>query len=128
MIIELRKYNSAEELLIGPESTGSPRQVYSRITDRRMSVTRASVRMKGTEDGTKSKGQGHIQLASESGMREDADPPVLEPEKGHQKCIGNKNSMKRGLEPPKPMSTNEVDGRQGSLHDAWLHNCHVMPT
>jgi len=84
MIIELRKYNSAKELLIGPKSTGSPGQVYSWITERRVSVTRAAVCMKGTEDGTKSKGQGCIQLASESGMREDADPPVLEPEKGHQ--------------------------------------------
>jgi len=37
--------------------------------------------MKGTEDGTKGKGQGHIQLASELGTREDADPPVLEPER-----------------------------------------------
>src|SRR5882672_724876 len=43
MIIELRKYNSAEELLIGPESTGSPGQVYSRNTDRRVSVTRKAL-------------------------------------------------------------------------------------
>ena len=84
MIIELRKYNSGEELLIGPESTGSPGQVCSRITDRRVSVTRAAVHMKGTEDGMKSKGQGRIKLASESGMRADADPPDLAPEKGHQ--------------------------------------------
>ena len=60
MIIELRNYNSAEELLIGPKSAGSPRQVYGRITARRVSVTRAAVCMKGTEDGTRRKGQGCI--------------------------------------------------------------------
>jgi len=40
--------------------------------------------MKETEDRTRGKRQGCIQLASNSGMRENADPPVLEPEKGHQ--------------------------------------------
>ena len=65
MIIELRNYNSAKELLIGPQSAGSPGQVYSQITERRVSVTRAAVRMKGPEDGTSGKRQGRIQLCSE---------------------------------------------------------------
>ena len=52
--------------------------------ERRVSVTRAAVRMKEMEDGARGKRQGCIQPASDLGMREDADPPVLEPEKGYQ--------------------------------------------
>ena len=84
MIIELRNYNSAKELLIGPQSAGSPRQVYGQITERGVSVTRAAVRMKGMEDGARGKRDGCIQPASDSGMRAVVDPPVLEPVKGHQ--------------------------------------------
>ena len=60
MIIELRNYNSAEELLIGPQSAGSPGQVYNWNMERGVSVTRAAVCMKGTEDGTRGKRQGCI--------------------------------------------------------------------
>src|SRR5882672_5153719 len=73
MIIELRNYNSAKELLIGPQSAGSPGQVYNWSMERGVSVTRAAVHMKGTEDGTRGKIQGCIQPASDSGMRVDAD-------------------------------------------------------
>ena len=60
MIIKLRNYNSAEELLIGPQSAGSPGQVYGQIMERGVSVTRAAVRMKETEDGARDKRQGCI--------------------------------------------------------------------
>ena len=57
MIIELRKYNSAAELLIGSQSAGSPGQGYNRSMERGVSVTRVAVCMKGTEDGTRGKRQ-----------------------------------------------------------------------
>ena len=60
MIIELRNYNLAEELLIGPQSAGSPGQVYSRIMERRVSVTREAVRMKEMDDSTRGKRRGCI--------------------------------------------------------------------
>ena len=60
MIIELRKYNSAEELLIGSQSAGSPGQGYNRSMERRVSVTKAAVHMKETEDGARGKRQGCI--------------------------------------------------------------------
>ena len=84
MIIKLRKYNSAKELLIGPLNAGSPRQVYYRSREKRVSITKAAVCMKGMRDGARGKRQGCIQPASDSGMREDVDPLVLEPVKGHQ--------------------------------------------
>jgi len=45
MIIELEKYNSAEELHIETRTTGSQGHVCYRNGDRRVSVTRAAVRM-----------------------------------------------------------------------------------
>ena len=84
MIIELRKYNSAKELLIGSQNTGSREWVYDRSREKRVSITKVAVRMKGTRDGTRGKRQECIQLASDLGMREDAGPPVLGPVKGHQ--------------------------------------------
>ena len=53
MIIELRNYNSAEELLIGPQGAGFPGQVYNWRMERGVSVTRAAVCMKEMEDGTR---------------------------------------------------------------------------
>src|SRR5882724_3884224 len=50
MIIKLGKYNSAEELLIETRTAGSPGHVCYRNRDRRVSVTRAAVRME--EKGT----------------------------------------------------------------------------
>ena len=84
MIIELRNYNSAKELLIGPQSAGSPGQVYNWSMERRVSVTRVAVRIKGMRDSAREKRQECIQLASDPGMREDTGPPVLGPVKGHQ--------------------------------------------
>jgi len=49
-IIELGEYNSAEELLIGTRTAGFQGHVYYRNGDRRVSVTRAAVRME--EKGT----------------------------------------------------------------------------
>jgi len=49
-IIELGEYNSAKELLIGTRTTGSQGHVYYWNGDRRVSVTRAAVRME--EKGT----------------------------------------------------------------------------
>ena len=46
MIIELGKYNSAEELLIGIRTAGSQGHVCNQDGDQRISVTRAAVRMK----------------------------------------------------------------------------------
>jgi len=50
MIIELGKYNSAEELLIETRTTGSQGHVCYWDGDRRVSVTRAAVLME--EKGT----------------------------------------------------------------------------
>ena len=52
--------------------------------EKRVSVTKAAVRMKETGDGARGKRPECIQLASDPGMREDAGPPVLGPVKGHQ--------------------------------------------
>ena len=56
MIIELGKYNSAEELLIETRTTGSQGHVCYRNGDQRASVTRAAVCMGwkgwGCEQGT----------------------------------------------------------------------------
>jgi len=46
MIIELRKYNSATELLIGSQGAGSPGQGYNRSIERGVSVTKVAVCMK----------------------------------------------------------------------------------
>jgi len=53
MIIKLRKYNSAAELLIGSQSAGSPGQGYNRSMERGVSVTRAAVHMMEMGDGTR---------------------------------------------------------------------------
>jgi len=55
MIIELRKYNPAEELLVGLMNTGSQGQVINWNTERRVSVAMAAVNMKemGMEPGTR---------------------------------------------------------------------------
>ena len=45
MIIELRKYNEAEELLIETRTAGFQGHVGYQDGDRRVSVTRAAVRM-----------------------------------------------------------------------------------
>src|SRR5882724_1923805 len=45
MIIELGKYNSAEELLIVTRTTGSQGHVYYQGKDRRTSITRVAVHM-----------------------------------------------------------------------------------
>ena len=45
MIIELGKFNSAEELLIETRTTGSQGHVYYRDKDWRTSITRAAVRI-----------------------------------------------------------------------------------
>ena len=50
MIIELGKYNSAEELLIETRTAGSQGHICYQDGDRRVSVTRAAVRME--EKGT----------------------------------------------------------------------------
>ena len=84
MIIELRKYNSAEELLIGLRSTGLPWQVLDWNMEQRTSVTMVAVHMRGMGDGARDRIHGSIQTTPDSGMREDMDPLVLEPEKGHQ--------------------------------------------
>ena len=84
MIIELRKYNSAEELLIGLRSAGLQWQVLNRNTERRTSVTMVAVCMRGTGDGARDRIPGSIQMTPDLGMREGMEPPVLEPEKGHQ--------------------------------------------
>src|SRR5882672_10467985 len=53
MIIKLRKYNSAAELLIGSQGAGLPGQGYNWSVKRGVSVTRAAVRMKGMDDSTR---------------------------------------------------------------------------
>ena len=60
MIIELRKYNSAAELLIGSQSAGSPGQGYNRSVEGGVSVTRVAVHMKEMDDSTRGKRWGCI--------------------------------------------------------------------
>ena len=84
MIIELSKYNSAEELLRGLRSAGLQQSVLSRNMEWRISVTMAAVHMRGMGDGARDRVQGCIQLTPDLGMREDMDLPVLQPGKGHQ--------------------------------------------
>jgi len=49
MIIELRTYIEVGKLLIEKESAGSQAQVIYRGEDRRVSITRAAVRMEGKD-------------------------------------------------------------------------------
>ena len=51
---------------------------------RRASVAMVAVHMRETDNRARDKIQGCIQLASDSGMREDMDPIVLGPTKGHK--------------------------------------------
>ena len=69
MIIELGKYNSAEELLIETRTAGSQGHVCNQDGDWRISVTRVAVRMEEKGAGDANRVQGCIQLVSESGMR-----------------------------------------------------------
>jgi len=82
MIIELRKYNSAKELLIGPQNARSWGWEHNQDMGWRVSVTMVAVHMKETWDGARDKIQGSIHLASNPGIRYDMDPMVLRPEKG----------------------------------------------
>jgi len=59
MIIELRKYNSAKELLIESNSAGLPRQVNYRSRSRKVSVTTAAVRMEAKRMGCKHETRVH---------------------------------------------------------------------
>src|SRR5882672_4822791 len=56
--------------------------VINRNTERGGSVARAAVHMRETGDKAREKIQGHIYPTSDPGMREDADPPVLESKRG----------------------------------------------
>src|SRR5882672_1804848 len=82
MIIELRKYNSAEELLIRLRCTGSQLPVLNQNTERRISVTMVAVHMRGMGDGIRDRTRACIQPTPDSGMREDLGLPVQEPERG----------------------------------------------
>jgi len=62
MIIELRQYNSAAD-------------------------PKAAVCMREMGDGARDTTPGHIQPASDPGIREDMDPLVLEPERGISKYM-----------------------------------------
>ena len=66
MIIKLGRYNKIRELLIGNRTTGLQGHVHYWDECQSISVTEAAVYMgvKGCKQGT-----GHIQSASESGMR-----------------------------------------------------------
>ena len=52
--------------------------------EQRIFVTMVAVCMRGMGDRAKDRRHGCIQMTSDSGIKEDMDPPVLEPEKGHQ--------------------------------------------
>ena len=84
MIIELRKYNSAEELLIGHMNTKLWRWVINQNMEWRVFVAMVAVRMREMGNRSRDKIQGCMQLASDLGMREVMDPMVLGPTKGHQ--------------------------------------------
>src|SRR5882672_10032205 len=55
--------------------------VINRNMEQGGSVARAAVRMREMGDKSREKIQGRIYPTSNTGMREDADPPVLEPER-----------------------------------------------
>ena len=82
MIIELRKYNSAKELLIGLGCIGSQLPVLNWNMEWRVSVTMAAVCMKGMGDGIRDRTRACIQLTPNPGMREDPGLLVQEPERG----------------------------------------------
>jgi len=67
MIIELEKYNSAEELHIETRATGSQGHVCYRNGDWRASVTRVAVCMELEGKGCE-QAQGRKQMGSEWGM------------------------------------------------------------
>ena len=87
MIIELRKYNPAEELLIGCKSM---RLVNNRNMEQGESVAKAAFRMRETGDKARKKIQGCIYPTSNLGRRECVDPQVLEPERGINKIYETK--------------------------------------
>ena len=60
MIIELRKYNSAKELLIGCTNAKLWRQVINWNMERRVFVAMAAVHMREMGDGTRDRVQGCI--------------------------------------------------------------------
>src|SRR5882672_10479470 len=88
MIIELRKYNSAEELLIGLRRIGSQLPVLNQNTERRVSVTMAAVCMRGMGDGIRDRTRACIQPTPNPVMREDPGLSVQEPERGISSAYG----------------------------------------
>src|SRR5882672_8145263 len=66
------------------------------------SVARAAVHMRETGDKAKEKIQGHIYPTSNLGMREDADPSVLEPERGLNNIYETRIAGNEGWNPQGP--------------------------
>ena len=68
MITKLERYNEIGELIIENRTTGSQEHICYQDGGQRVSVTKVAVNG-GGRDGDVNRVQGHIQLASESGMR-----------------------------------------------------------
>src|SRR5467141_1076138 len=102
MIIELRKYNSAEELLIRLRRTGSQLPILNWNTEQRISVTMAAVHMRGTGDGIRDRTRECIQPTPDLGMREDPGLPVLEPERGISNGYRTGIAQNKGWNPQNP--------------------------
>jgi len=83
MIVELGKYNSAEELHIDTRTTGSQGHICYRNGDWRVSVARVAVRMGVGRDGDANRIQGCIQTGSKSGMSIEMQKPTAEQSKKH---------------------------------------------
>ena len=78
MIIKLRKYNEVRELLIGNGNTGSWGHICYQDGGQRVSVTMVAVHMGVKEMWMQTGHRGHIQSASELGIRADTCIPTVE--------------------------------------------------
>src|SRR5882672_2442290 len=121
MIIELRKYNSAEELLIGLGCIGSQLPVLNRNMEQRVSVTMAAVCMRGMGDRIRDRTQVHIQPTPNSGMREDPGLSVQEPERGISSAYGTGIARNKGWNPQDPCML----VRWMTDEAALMHGCRI---
>jgi len=101
MIIKLRKYNSAEELLIRLRRTGSHIPILNWNTEWRISVTTAAVHMR-LGDGIRDRTRECIQPTPDLGMREDLGLLVLEPERGISNAYRTGIAQNKGWNPQDP--------------------------
>src|SRR5882672_4243875 len=123
MIIELRKYNSAEELLTRLRHAGSQLPVLNRNMEQRISVTMVAVHMRGTGNGIRDRTREHIQLTPDSGMREDPGLPVLEPERGISNAYRTGIARNKGWNPQDPCMLVRWTADKAAF---MMHGCRIV--